>query len=89
MIYKLSSGLTAALFFLLAGCNESNKITSGTEFPSLKETFQKEFKIGAALNAEQIEEKEPNAAALVPQQFNAITPENIMKCEIIHPEWDS
>lgn len=88
MIYKLSSGLTAALFFLLAGCNESNKITSGTEFPSLKETFQKEFKIGAALNAEQIEEKEPNAAALVPQQFNAITPENIMKCEIIHPEWD-
>lgn len=43
--------------------------------------------IGAALNAEQIEEKEPNAAALVPQQFNAVTPENIMKAEIIHPEW--
>ena len=44
--------------------------------------------IGAALNAEQIEEKEANAAALVPQQFNAVTPENIMKAEIIHPEWN-
>lgn len=88
MKYKFSSGVTAALLFLFASCNESKKITAGTELPSLKETFQKEFKIGAALNAEQIEEKEPNAAILVPQQFNAITPENIMKCEIIHPEWD-
>jgi endo-1,4-beta-xylanase len=37
---------------------------------------------------QQIEEKVPNAAALVPQQFNTVTPENIMKAEIIHPEWD-
>ena len=25
---------------------------------------------------------------MVPRQFNAVTPENIMKAEIIHPEWD-
>ncbi|MBK8950985.1 MAG: endo-1,4-beta-xylanase [Chitinophagaceae bacterium] len=54
----------------------------------MKETFKKEFTVGAALNAAQIEEKEPNAAALVPKQFNTITSENIMKCEVIHPEWD-
>ena len=45
--------------------------------------------MGAALSAEQIEEKEPNAAILVPSEFNAITPENIMKAEIIHPEWSN
>jgi endo-1,4-beta-xylanase len=44
--------------------------------------------IGAALNAQQIEEKEAQAAALIPAEFSAITPENIMKAEIIHPEWN-
>ena len=44
--------------------------------------------IGTALNAQQIEEKDSNAAKLVPEQFNAATPENIMKAEIIHPQWD-
>lgn len=71
---------------LYSGCYPSKNISSNST--SLKEGFKNEFLIGTALNATQIEEKEPNAAALVPQQFNAITPENIMKCEIIHPDWD-
>jgi endo-1,4-beta-xylanase len=71
---------------LYSGCNPSKNISSNST--SLKKGFKNEFLIGTALNATQIEEKEPNAAALVPQQFNAITPENIMKCEIIHPDWD-
>ena len=71
---------------LYSGCNPSKNISSNST--SLKEGFKNEFLIGTALNATQIEEKEPNAATLVPQQFNAITPENIMKCEIIHPDWD-
>jgi endo-1,4-beta-xylanase len=56
---------------------------------SLKTSYKNCFLIGAALNAAQIEEKEPNAAILVPQQFNTITSENIMKAEVIHPEWDT
>jgi endo-1,4-beta-xylanase len=55
---------------------------------SLKDAYKKYFYIGAALNTAQIEEKEPNAAILVPQQFSSITSENIMKAEVIHPEWD-
>jgi len=54
----------------------------------LKKTFQNDFAIGAALNTEQILQKEPNAKVLVPEQFDAITPENIMKAEVIHPEWN-
>jgi endo-1,4-beta-xylanase len=55
---------------------------------SLKEAYEKDFLVGAALNATQIEEKDAMAATLIPKQFNAITPENIMKCEVIHPQWD-
>jgi len=84
--YLLVIGVAVSLVY--GGCSGSKKVSSSTGEPSLKEAFKNDFTIGAALNATQIEEKEPNAAVLVPAQFNTITPENIMKCEIIHPEWD-
>jgi len=81
--------LLLAVVSLIAACSGSKKtVSSSSGEPTLKEAYKNDFMIGAALSAEQIEEKEPNAAALVPQQFNAVTPENIMKAEIIHPEWD-
>ena len=74
---------------LLTACTSSKKTTSSsTTPPTLKEAYKKDFLIGAALNSQQIEEKEPNSAALVPKEFSAVTPENIMKAEIIHPAWD-
>ena len=41
--------------------------------------------IGTALNVSEIEEKDLQAKSLIPAQFNSITPENIMKCEVIQP----
>ncbi len=73
---------------LMTGCTSTKKITSSSTTASLKDVYKNDFLIGAALSSQQIEEKEPNAAELVPKEFNAITPENIMKAEIIHPEWD-
>lgn len=61
---------------------------AASSIPSLKQIFNKDFLIGAALNVYQIQEKDAEAARLVPQQFNAATPENIMKAALIHPEWD-
>ena len=62
---------------------------SGTiAVPSLKETFKNDFAIGTAIDASQIEQKDPKADALIREQFNAVTPENIMKAEVIHPQWD-
>lgn len=74
------------LQILLSGCSTAKKTSSSPA--SLKETFKNDFLIGTALNIAQIEEKDPQAAVLIPQQFNAITPENIMKAEVIHPGWD-
>ncbi|HET9747076.1 MAG TPA: endo-1,4-beta-xylanase [Chitinophagaceae bacterium] len=73
---------------LLYACAGSKKVSSSVNSTSLKEVYKNDFLIGAALSSQQIEEKEPNAAVLVPTEFNAITPENIMKAEIIHPEWN-
>ncbi len=74
--------------FVFLNCSGVNQLKTTSEGPSLKESFKGDFFIGAALNTAQIEEKIPGAAMLVPQQFNAVTPENIMKAEIMHPEWN-
>ena len=71
---------------LMTGCTGSKKSTSGSS--SLKDLYKTDFLVGTAMNGEQIEEKEPKAAALIPAEFNSITAENIMKCEVIHPGWD-
>ncbi len=78
-LFIASSGL-AVLF----GCTANEKAAAQ---PSLSKTFKDDFLIGAALNTEQIEEKDPKAAALILQQFDAFTPENVMKSEVIHPGW--
>ena len=81
--------LTSVSLAILIACSPGKKNTaSSSAEPTLKEAYKNDFLIGTALNAQQIEEKEPNAAVLVPKQFSAITPENIMKAEIIHPEWN-
>lgn len=54
--------------------------------PGLKDVFEGDFKIGVALSQNQILGNEPEAAALVAEQFNSITPENILKWEEVHPE---
>ncbi|PWU02579.1 MAG: 1,4-beta-xylanase [Bacteroidetes bacterium] len=56
--------------------------------PSLKDTFKNNFLIGAAINTQQFQGKDTAANRVIAQQFNAVTPENIMKAEIIHPKWD-
>lgn len=73
---------------LLAGCSATKPAAGTNGIPALKETFKTDFTIGTALNTAQIEERDTGAVLLIPQQFNTATPENIMKAEIIHPEWN-
>src|SRR6185312_3785764 len=79
MIKKLSTILFAAFLFS-AGSAEA-------QTPSLKDAFKKDFLIGTAMNAAQIEGKDIAADKLIKQQFSAVTPENCMKAEIIQPGW--
>lgn len=90
MIQKQSFILYAGIIILLlASCSPGKKNSASQEELSLKKVFKKDFTIGTALNTAQIEERDPKAAALIAAQFNTATPENIMKAEIIHPQWDT
>lgn len=83
--------IRSLLFFGLAGmfsaCNSSKKITASENISELKNVFKNDFLIGTAMSANQILQRDPKADALIQQQFDAITPENIMKCEVINPQW--
>src|SRR5215208_872393 len=53
---------------------------------TLKDVFKNDFKIGAALNRRQVFEEDVRGAEIVKTHFNAITPENILKWALVHPE---
>ena len=53
---------------------------------TLKDAFQGIFRIGAALNQAEFEEKDARDVAIVAAQFNTISPENALKWEPIHPQ---
>lgn len=58
---------------------------------SLKDAYADAFLIGTAMNTDMVSGKDARAQALVPLHFNAITAENAMKAEALHPEpgiWD-
>jgi endo-1,4-beta-xylanase len=57
-----------------------------TQVNSLKSAYQEDFLIGTALGTEHILERNEKANQLIKKEFNAITPENIMKSQLIHPE---
>jgi endo-1,4-beta-xylanase len=56
--------------------------------PALKEAFKNDFLIGVALDESQSSGRGGCADALIPAQFNSISPENVLKWQFIHPEPD-
>lgn len=56
---------------------------------TLKDAYQQDFLVGAAVNGAQFTEKDARGAALIKNQFNSITPENALKWENIHPRLDT
>ena len=61
-------------------------VRASAQEKTLKAAFAADFRVGVALGTAQIEGAEPQALELAAQQFNATTPENLMKWAPIHPE---
>jgi endo-1,4-beta-xylanase len=55
---------------------------------SLREILRERFLLGAALNDAQITGQDPSALELVRRHFSAISPENVLKWEAVHPQPD-
>src|SRR5262245_42123221 len=74
-------GVSYVLLVLLCGC-----FPVAAQQKALKDVFRDDFKIGAALNRRQIFEEDTRGAAIVSTHFNSITPENVLKWALVHPE---
>ena len=77
----MSAKSVAILSLLVAGVSHAQPTT-------LKDAFQGIFRIGAAINQSQFEEKDARGDAVIAAQFNTISPENALKWESIHPRLD-
>jgi len=73
--------LSANLAALLA----AGPSAGASDQAALKDALRGDFLIGAALDSSQFEETDARAAALVKAQFNAISPENVLKWGSVHP----
>jgi endo-1,4-beta-xylanase len=60
--------------------------SSAEKQATLKDVFKDDFRIGAALNRRQIFETDARGAEIVRTHFNSITPENILKWALVHPQ---
>ena len=83
-----------ALAALVAGCasTDSDRLGNAPEAgpdaatPTLKDAYADAFLMGVALNGRQYTDQDDRARPIVAAQFNAVSPENVMKWESLHPE---
>ena len=62
-------------------------LTAAAHAPTtLKAAYKGDFVIGAAINAPEITGEDQRDDAIIATQFNSISPENVLKWEIVHPE---
>jgi endo-1,4-beta-xylanase len=64
-------------------------IANGQASASLKDAYEGSFRIGAALNPAQFEDRDQRGNPLIAAHFNTISPENALKWQSVHPRQDS
>ena len=74
------------LVALAAGGLLTGLATTAQAPVTLKDAYSGQFYIGAAINAAQITGQDARGDAIVEQQFNSISPENVLKWEVVHPQ---
>jgi endo-1,4-beta-xylanase len=77
---------TFAVLVVLCGLAWSLPVAAQDK--TLKEVFKNDFRVGAALNRRQFFEEDTRGAQIVSTHFNSITPENVLKWALVHPQPD-
>jgi endo-1,4-beta-xylanase len=76
---KITICILAVLLFLPFSAQAKKQI------PALKDVIGKYFLIGTAVTVDQVEGRDPKAAAIITNQFNSIVAENCMKPMYLEP----
>ena len=84
LLFTIISGLSSC-----SNTVSKNKNIEAKKTTSLKDTYKNNFLIGAAINDNLILEKDTLAVNVLKNDFNTITPENIMKWMYVHPQPDT
>ncbi len=79
--------IPVALIMAVLMFNGERAFSQENNSKTLKEVFKGDFVVGTALNNWQINKTDKVMDSLITNQFNAITAENVMKSEEIHPKW--
>lgn len=83
----IQSALVLTIFFCLESCAQTQKATSSTQSSlTLKDAYKGAFIFGTAINNAIVSGVDKNSQEIVLNQFNSITPENVMKAALINPE---
>jgi endo-1,4-beta-xylanase len=78
------------LIAVLSLCFLSLAVTAQAPAPvTLKDAFRNAFFIGTAIDTDQFTGKDARGSAIITRQFNSITPENVLKWEVVHPRPDA
>ncbi|HXS68850.1 MAG TPA: endo-1,4-beta-xylanase, partial [Candidatus Polarisedimenticolia bacterium] len=81
MVVTVGTCLLVAFGSTAAETNKSDPMT-------LKEAFKNDFLVGAAINLDQIYGRDSKGVPIIETQFNSISPENVLKWEVVHPKPD-
>jgi len=74
---------------LVAACVIAQAQTPVRSQATLKAAYQGVFRIGAAVNQAQFEERDQRGTPIITSQFSTISPENVLKWGPVHPAKDS
>ncbi|MBO6069297.1 MAG: endo-1,4-beta-xylanase, partial [Bacteroidales bacterium] len=75
-----------SIFLLAFVCIAAVSCTQpGNKATSLKEAYADSFKMGCAINPFMVNGRNPEATELLLKHFNALSPDNAMKPESLHP----
>ena len=78
--------MTLAVALFMAGSAFAQQTRKSESLKPLQEVMGKYFLVGAAVNTDLADGKDPAAEAVVKSQFNQVVAENCMKGEVNHPE---
>jgi endo-1,4-beta-xylanase len=70
---------------LLVGCVSQARQDPTPGSNALKDVFRNDFRVGTALSPRQFNETDSMSVRILTTQFNAISPENVLKWEVVHP----
>ncbi|MGD0017225.1 MAG: endo-1,4-beta-xylanase [Verrucomicrobiia bacterium] len=83
---RVTTRQASPVLILVMGILTTVLATHAYAQPALKDAYKDYFLVGAALNEAQVSGTDSCEVALIKKQFNTISPENLLKWGLVHPE---